>query len=106
MIAYLIDFIDWLLGRKERRAEREAYLEALRSMAEVSKAQSEMLTKWFESLQTQAEAASKGWTMDDRAQYFAEMEKERPEVFSKMPADVKGDPFAMEAWLNEELLKI
>lgn len=100
----VIDFIDWLLGRKERRLERDAYLAAINGVVESSKAQSEMFRQWFETMQSAQGEAQKGWTTGDREQYITEMERERPEVFIGMPPALRGDPVAMESWLNEEML--
>jgi|SRR6478609_5976497 len=106
MVAVFIDFIDWLLGRKERREERDAYLAAIRAVADASTAQSEMFQAWLDSFKSQTDANAKGWTVTDRDQYLDELSREKPELFVGMPPDLRNDPSAMEEWLGQEIMNL
>lgn len=101
----IIGFIDWLFGRAARRAEREAYLAALTAVSEASKANADTLRAYFEMVKQSYEMSSptKGWTMTDHKQALDEFFKERPELAAKLPTAISDDPFAMEAWLAQEM---
>lgn len=102
----LIAFIDWLLGRAERRAEREAYLKALETVALASKANADALHSYFDMVKSSyaaAEAATKGWTVTDQSQAVDEFLDSHNDLRSRLPEEIAKDPKAVEAWLMQEI---
>lgn len=105
LMAWFVDFVEWITGRKARREERDAYMAALQSVTQASMEQSKMLSAWFQSMAA-ASAPQKGWTQTDREQALDEILQERPALAAKIPETIKGDYTAIEQWMNEELLSI
>ena len=102
----IIEFVDWILGRTERRAERDAYLKALGEVAAASKANADALKGYFdmvkESYVTAANAA-KGWTVTDQSQAVDEFLNSRSDLRTRLPKEIENDPHAIEAWLTQEI---
>lgn len=102
----IVYVIDWLLGRTERRAERDAYLDALKVVAEASKANAEALQSYFEMVKSSyaaAEAATKGWTVTDQSQAVDEFLDSHSGLRARLPEEIANDPRAVEAWLTQEI---
>lgn len=103
----MIDFIEWITGRKARREDRDAYMAALTAVTQASLAQSQLLTSWLQSFTAAAQGpAQKGWTQSDREQAIDEILAERPALQARIPEAIKGDYHAIESWLGEELMQL